>query len=342
MKNQIIFVGIIDKIAKNGEAMKNQLFVKRFREIYKRVYVYDALGTKHKPYKLLKLIYLCLLHRKTPIFISASPGVGQPLVRLMWLLGRKDIYYWMVGGSFHDKIKEGSLSSSFYKKIYALIVQNERMKFSLEKNGFSNVYFVPNSKRINYLPDIHNRNNKKLRFVFLSRIHPTKGCGEIIESVKELNNRGYNDRFLVDFYGEIDECYTNFVNQINQVPNIEYKGFLDLTQNTGYDILATYDMMLFPTYWVGEGFPGVIIDSYIAGVPVIASNWNLNTDYIKNDETGVIIPHHNQKRLMEEMENVLCGLKDLKKMAIKCQQQAMLYDNRKVITTAILSKMGAI
>lgn len=339
--NKIIFVGLLDKVARNGETMKNHLFVERFKEIYSKVYVFDAMGVKHRPWKIFKLIFLILLHPRCDIMLSASPGIGEPLVKVMWILGKTRIAYWMVGGTFHDKINAGQLSEEFYKKLYRIIVQNERMKESLINNGFSNVFYVPNSKRIDYLPNITTRNNSVLKFVFLSRIHPTKGCGEIINSAKFLNHLGYGEKFEIDFYGSIDNCYLEFPELIKDIPNVSYKGFLDLTRSTGYDTLSKYDMMLFPTYWDGEGFPGVIIDSYIAGVPVLASDWNLNCDYV-NKQTGIIIPHHNQQRLIEEMKNVIDDRYDLKEMSVNCQSLAMNYDNRNVISHSVLAKIGLI
>lgn len=338
-KNQILFVGLIEKVAKNGESMKNHLFIDRFRELYDKVYTFDAKGVKHKPWKIIKLVWQCLRHRGIKIFVSASPSVGEPLVKLMWMLGCTNIYYWMVGGTFHNKIKNGEWKKSFYQKMKCVIVQSPRMLDSLRSQGFSNVYYVSNSKRINYLPDISSRNNPIMRFVFLSRINPTKGCGEIIESVKQLNELGYQDRFSVDFYGAIDLVYPEFPELIKGINNTKYNGFLDLTHDDGYDLLSKYDMMLFPTYWDGEGFPGVIIDSYIAGVPVLASDWSLNCDYV-SEKTGIIIPHHNQSRLFEEMKKVIENQYDLKLMSQNSQSLAMQYDNRVIITKEKLKEIG--
>ena len=68
-----------------------------------------------------------------------------------------------------------------------------------------------------------------------------------------------------------------------------------------YSTLSKYDCMLFPTYWKGEGFPGVVIDAFIAGLPVIATDWNMNTEIIKEGENGFIIPPNNIRALMNKM-----------------------------------------
>ncbi len=36
-------------------------------------------------------------------------------------------------------------------------------------------------------------------------------------------------------------------------------------------MLQHYDMLLFPTHWIGEGYPGIIIEAYHAGIPVITT-----------------------------------------------------------------------
>ena len=46
-------------------------------------------------------------------------------------------------------------------------------------------------------------------------------------------------------------------------------------------------MQIFPTRFTTEGIPGSIIDSYYAGVPVLASKWNSFDDVIEDGKTGV-------------------------------------------------------
>ena len=340
MGHTIIFVGLLDKVATNGETMKNQLFVQRFQEIFDRVYIFNAENVKHRPWRLLRLLCLCWAHPKSKVYLSASYSIAKPLLLFLKIASRNDIYYWVVGGIFHERVKKGELSLRFCRSLHSIIVQNEFMRDSLIEQGLNNVHYISNSKRIDFLPDISSRNNRLVKFVFLSRIHPSKGCKEIIQSAINLNNSGCRDRFIVDFYGKIDPCYPDFSSMIDDVPNVSYKGFLDLTRKEGYLKLSEYDVMLFPTYWVGEGFPGVIIDAYIAGLPVVASDWNLNCFYVTN-ETGIIIPHHNQEILENEMRNIIEGKYDLQSMSQSSQHEAMKYDNRNVITKQTLCQIGA-
>lgn len=336
-----IFIGTIKKVANCGESMKNHLFIDRFREVYHKVIQIDVFQPRKHPLCILKIIIMVLLHPKSRVALSVSIDTGDKIMRLLQRIGCKRVYYWAVGGTLHKKFSTGKYDLEKYKQAKAIYVQSESMVNGLRELGFSNVFHVDNSKRIDYLPDIVKRKNQLVRFVFLSRLHPDKGCGLIVNSVRRLNELGYRGQFVVDFYGKIDEKYSQFMTMINGVDNLSYRGFLDLTGKTGYDTLSTYDMMLFPTYWDGEGFPGVIIDAYISGVPVIASNWSCNEEVV-DSEIGIIIPHHDENALLMAMRDVIDGKYNLEEMAVNCQKRAMSYDNRKVLSVENLRKIGMI
>ena len=52
---------------------------------------------------------------------------------------------------------------------------------------------------------------------------------------------------------------------------------------------------------MGEGFPGVIIDAFISGLPVIASDWNLNSEIIEDGINGFLIEPKDANALAEKM-----------------------------------------
>ena len=287
------------------------------------------------------MVWVVLAHRNCPVAMSVSITTGDKVLHWLQALGCNNIYYWAVGGTMHLRMVDHHINPEPYKKLKAIYVQSPQIIEGLKKLGINNAIHVNNSKRIDYIPDINGRNNDKVRFVFLSRVHPHKGCAMIVNSAKRLNDMGYHDKFIIDFYGKIDEKYSSFLPMLEPVDNVNYQGFLDLTGNKGYDTLATYDMMLFPTYWDGEGFPGIVIDAYISGVPIIASNWNCNEEVI-DAQTGVIIPHHDEEALFDAMKKTLDGVYDLKQMAKDCQARAKEYDNRYVLSEENLRRIGFI
>jgi glycosyltransferase involved in cell wall biosynthesis len=167
-----------------------------------------------------------------------------------------------------------------------------------------------------------------------------KGCNEIIAAAKLLNEWGMEDRYVVDFYGKVADDYRmTFENGISQLSNVKYQGFLDMRQTEGYDKLATYDMLLFPTCWRGEGFAGIFIDAFVAGLPMIITDWAHNSQFVKEGETGLFIPVHDAKALAQKMKECIEGMYDISKMKEWCQIEAKKYDVRNIITEELLKKI---
>ena len=343
---RLIFIGPMDlgNIPKTGDTMKNQLFLNRFREVYTRVYVVDTMYWRKSPFILLKLFWFLITQPTTKVIISANPSSADSLIRIVNKFPiSRSVFYWVVGGSFHKMIEEGRFSISTYKPLAGIFVQGQSMVDSLNNLGLSNVYYVANSKLISHYGKKTENNDGKTHFVFLSRVEEYKGCSDIMTSVNQLIQKGYKDLFDVSFYGRPseNEGYASSFNQmVAECPIAEYKGVLDLRDAQNYDILASYDCMLFPTYWHGEGFPGIVIDAYISSLPIIASDWNLNRDVIEDGMTGWIIPVHDIKALTEKMEYVINHKEELVKMGTVCKNRAALYDSRVVLSEENLKKIG--
>ena len=49
----------------------------------------------------------------------------------------------------------------------------------------------------------------------------------------------------------------------------------------------------FPTEYPGECLPGALIDCYISGLAVVASNWRYAKEYILENENGKIFEYKN-------------------------------------------------
>lgn len=343
--NKIILVGAINKgnIPTCGETMKNHLFVKRFEELFDEVITVDTISWRKRPWVLLKLIYVLIVYgRHYNVILSACPiSVNRVINITNRLFKHVKLHYWVIGGNLHIYTASGRVSLTELQKICGVYVEGDIMKVELEKQGLKNVHVVPNFKPISYLPYlIPKQINEPYRFVFLSRVHPDKGIKEIIESTKQLNEMGLHDKFTVDFYGKIEPGYeAEFNTAIASLSNASYKGFLNLTNNSGYEALSSYDVMLFPTYWGGEGFPGIVIDANMSGLPIIATDWNMNKEVIIDGKTGFIIPVHDSQVLAEKMRLFIYGQVDLLSMKQYCVDYVQQFDFRSVLSVNLMKEI---
>lgn len=353
MKNKsAIVIGWINtgKPADCGETMKNQLMIQKLEELGVHCYQVDFKGWKKHPWVFLYLLWCMIFHHNSSIIFSSSTVNVYPMMKLMKKVGWKQhAIHWVIGGSLGNQVLSNIYSKDIIGNIDWTIVESKIMVKQLTEAGVDNVIHLPNFKPIKYYPlldsKIESLKNKKhiTKFVFLSRIMGEKGCDYILEVARQLNSKGYQDRYIIDFYGKVAEAYkTIFNKKIGSLENVNYKGFLNLREKEGYDQLSEYDLMLFPTYWSGEGFAGVFIDAFVSGVPMIASDWAHNRQFMEEGKTALFIPVHNIPALRDKMIECIEGRYDLAYMAVECQKYADTYNVDNVVTTDLLKKIGII
>ena len=208
-----------------------------------------------------------------------------PVIWLCSKIFRYDIIYIVVGGWLSKFLEHLSFHRRYLKKIKAVLLENELAKTELNtKFDFKNLDVIPNFREPTPKPK-HNEDSKVLRIVFMARINKMKGLDTIAQIAQRLDNNS----ITIDFYGPIhdaDEYY--FKSElINRYSFINYRGVLQPEQI--YPVLSKYDVMLFPTHYFTEGFPGSIMDAYRSAVPVIATNWKHAQEFIINGESGFIV-----------------------------------------------------
>lgn len=343
--NTIVLVGGIHLNHKPtcGETMKNQLFLKRFNELFAKVIPVDTFNWRRRPWCLVYLLFIVLSHPKSKLIISASCASSILIHFLYRFPICKYAFFWVVGGNLAESVKSGRYRIDALNNLKAVIVQGVSMVNELERLGVRNVVFVPNSKPITFIPKLLEKSKPyRYGFVFLSRIHPDKGIKEIIEASDILVANGYADKFYIDFYGiiDVDAFLYSFKDTVSLHKCLNYKGYLDLLADDGYHTLSMYDAMLFPTYWEGEGFPGVILDANIAGLPVIATDWNLNTEVIKEGHNGWIIPPHDSESLAQTMKMIIDGEVPLLPLKEFCVQYVQQFEYRKVLSEELMYNLG--
>ena len=350
MKKEIIFVGWVNrgKSPVDGETTKNQYIIAEL-EKYCKVHVLDFYQKNKHPWIYIQALWALISLPKAIIILSTSAQNVYFMLKLFKKVGlKRKIIHWVIGGAFGEYVKNGRFSVEVFNYVKYNLVQCQGMIDELESAGVTNAKFVSNFKPIKYYPDLNKaisqrKGNPVIRFVFLSRIMQDKGCDYILAAVRKLNQKGLQGKFIVDFYGKIDLPYKKlFMDEMEQLPNVAYHGLLDLRTKEGYDILSSYHAMLFPTFHPTEGFSGVFIDAFIAGLPVLASDWAYNKESIKDGEFGVIYPVHDIEALMNTMENCIDENIDLYSMAVSAQKEASKYSSENALSEDYLRSLGLV
>lgn len=343
---KIIFIGGVGRADQfGGELTKNKYILDKMATLGYELSIIDVNKCRHSLFRLLsvvcRFIYYCIIYRKATFVFSTSPVNAYRFLQLIYYFGlKRKIVLWVIGGNFGANVCNGRYKAKFFRGLHRIIVEGEKMKCQLADAGLNNVMVMPNFKKIGPLPSAKKYDDGKIHFLFISRIMPQKGADYILQCAKRLDESGRSDRYVIDFYGTIDSEYaSSYKKQLELLPNVNYCGSLDLRDWNNYGVLSRYHFMLFPTYWRGEGFPGVVIDAYIAGVPIIASDWNFNSEFVDHGHTGIVIPTHNVEELYRTMCDVIDNDYDIEAMTVKCRDMLPRYDVDNILNQDLFEKI---
>jgi len=341
MKTNVFFIGALDypNVPKAGDAIKNRILLDWFRANFSTVRYVDTQQWRKNPFILFKLLRILLFCKIDNIVISTSNQSAYRIICFINKLKLKNtkVYYFMIGGYTPIKIKQGIFKVEPFKMLEKIVVEADRVKEFYAEVGLHNTYRVYNFKSTSYQADVSRPHQGKIRFVFLSRLTELKGIFHILNSVRQLNAEGLKNHFEVDFYGSFDDTVKErFTEEISSIPNAKYNGFLDLKVDSNYDILASYDAMLFPTMHPTEGFPGVIADAAIAGVPVIASNWNYAKELVDDCSCGFVFPVGDNDALTDLMRFAINNRNRLQDVRRNCVERSIIYRTDYILTPALI------
>lgn len=340
-----IFIGPFGngKVPTNGASIKNYHILKRLKEEIQDLQAIDTDNWKRRPGMLLKMLWTIIRNPYARYILSLNNGSANKVIKLIRMFcPRADVIYWVIGGSIGKWIKQGRLNAKDYKHLRLIIVEGASMKSQLKSVGLSNVEVMPNFKEIISVPHTE-RNSNIIRFVFLSRITPLKGCDLILGAARQLNSEGFEKSYEIDFYGPVAPEYEMaFSGKVKTINNVNYRGFLDLRDTGNYSVLSEYDAMLFPTFWRGEGCPGIVVDAFMSGLPIFASDWNMNEDYVQNGKNGILFQAQNQQALTDVMRNAITGKYNLSEMRKHAFESIQRYDIKNVLGKENLAKLKII
>ena len=116
--------------------------------------------------------------------------------------------------------------------------------------------------------------------------------------------------------------------------NISYKGTVDYDKSV--NVLKEYDMLMFLTFWEGEGFPGTIIDAFFSGVPTLATDWNFNFEILRDEVTGIKVEVHDIKAVVEKILYYFNNQEKLFEMKKNCIEESKKYSPDNIMKNVVL------
>jgi glycosyltransferase involved in cell wall biosynthesis len=164
------------------------------------------------------------------------------------------------------------------------------------QEGVKRVEWFPNSRPMPPLDQGHLESDRPCRkFVFLGHVKKTKGIHELIEAGEH-----FGDDVQVDVYGPYREGMTEEV--FDGCRRVRYRGVVE--PDHVLEVLRGYDAMILPTYHPGEGYPGIIIEAYAVGLPVICTRWRRLPELV-DERSGILIEPKDGDALYQAMRHLM-------------------------------------
>lgn len=247
-----------------------------------------------------------------------------PILKIICFLYRRPLILRTFGGDFDERFsqlggfKKYILSKTMLSSDMLLFETKRSVEYFKNKTN-SKVYWYPNSrpfssssnqlvsKKLVHLP---------LKVAFVGHVKPSKGVRELVAATQS------SVELSVDIYGPLSE---GIVESELNTHNTQYMGILDPEDTAS--VIAKYDVLALPTYFDGEGYPGVILEAYAQAVPVISTNWRCIPEIV-DDSSGILVDPGSVDQLKYAMEKLETDQDKYNKLCIGAIQQAEKFSSQ--------------
>lgn len=266
-----------------------------------KIYKVDTYYVRKNPFKVffktIKSMFTC----DSVIVLIAQNGmrVFPMLLHFLKKITKTKTYHDVLGGDLPQIIDAHPKIVKYLNSFEMNWVEFQSMCDKLKSQGVKNVSVLPNIKRLEPVEgfDEGEFGKKPVKFCTFSRVCREKGITDAVETIHKINKEYGETVATLDIYGQVFEDYKEEFENLKKDfgDAIKYGGIIAFESSV--ETLKNYDALLFPTFYVGEGFPGTVIDCYHSAVPVIATDWNANKEIIRDGVTGIVYPNDKFKDL---------------------------------------------
>lgn len=180
-------------------------------------------------------------------------------------------------------------------------------KITVNSYGVDSGLFYPVNK--------NNKENKKIRFVFVGLIDARKGVPLLLEAWNAIKDH----QSELTLIGPVSEESKKMIGQ--NFPGVIVKGKISFAELTG--VLPMYDVLVFPSYF--EGFGLVVLEAMSCGLPVITTDATCAPDVIDDGKNGILVQTGSTKELQLAMTSFINGTYDLSVMSRNAREKSLQY-----------------
>lgn len=222
---------------------------------------------------------------------SGLPYIG-PIVWLSVKLWRKPLMIRMFGGQEVHEIGglRGKAAQFFVHASDIYLVETKAMLRIANEKKVGRVEWYPTGRSMGNSHDTRTYKTETCkRFVFVGHVKPEKGIQQILALEGKLP-----DGVSVDVYGPFMDGIT--AADFDGKNQVTYKGVF--RSENALNVLSAYDSLLLPSYWRGEGYPGVLFEGLAVGLPIVTTRWRSIPEVV-DESCGILIEPKDTDALLD-------------------------------------------
>jgi glycosyltransferase involved in cell wall biosynthesis len=341
MKKKVLMVGLFEWDRPNaggGEVTKP-------RNVYNYLvdsmqdecsfYQLDFFHYRHRPLALWAKLQRELKGKNACFIFPAGPN-GSLFFFLFFkhyfLHHKISVYYPIVGGWLAEFLQKHKKLIPVVGAFKGCFAETRGFCQKLTSLGLKNIFYSPvfsarEPISIDGLKEIVRQQQKEnvLKFCTFSRVMEEKGVTLAIKAIvaynqrSEVKNKAWPMATL-DIYGHLDKKYeTPLQKLVSSNPTfIHFVG--TLKDEAVITTLSAHFACLFPTYFFGEGFPASLLECYMSGLPVFASDWVYNSELVHEGVTGKLYPPKDQQALLAVIVWSSQNRETVENMRLECRK----------------------
>ena len=172
-----------------------------------------------------------------------------------------------------------------------------------------------------------------LRLIFIAWVRVEKGVSILLEALAALPEEEQG-LVLCDIYGPVLEEYRpEFERLMAQTPSAHYRGVVE--PESVLDTMRTYDALIFPSFYAGEGHPGVVIESMAAGIPVITTRFRSIPELVRHGENGLLVEPGDAQALASALRVLLQDRRRLMQMGRENWKRRQEFEIERVLSSLV-------
>ncbi len=223
-----------------------------------------------------------------------------------------------------------------FKKVKHVYFQNSDDKLFFNKNNIKvNNDLLPGSGvNLNKFKPLEYPKNTKLIITYLGRIMHDKGIGELLESIKHLED----DRILIRIIGDFEEKI--YKDKIEKLVSEEKLIYISRVNNV-IPLIKESDAIINPSYH--EGMSNVLLEAAASARPVLASNIPGCKETFDEGISGISFEPKNVDSLVEAINKFSSlSYEKRKKMGLKGREKVEKEFDRNIVVHKYIEKIKEI